>query len=107
MEWKCELGKLSRKCKCKARIFRDLCEPLELQIDYWLTSSKLGDVKNDVGGKKNDSGKLTLKTAFRSLQVAKLQFGEMPAAQFSINYSTKEKKQKSESIYFLLFSSFS
>lgn len=74
--------------------YKDLAEPLELQIDYWLTSSKLNEVKNDASGKKNDSGKLTLKTAFRSLQVAKLQYGEMPATQFSINYSTKEKKQK-------------
>ncbi|KAM7249472.1 hypothetical protein ACFE04_000065 [Oxalis oulophora] len=72
---------------------RDLCEPLELQLDYWLTS-KSNEVKNDVGGKKNDSGKLTLKTAFRSLQIAKLNFGEAPVAQFSINYTTKEKKQK-------------
>ena len=79
---------------------RDTSEPLELQIDYWLLSSKLNDLKNDAtGGKKNDSGKLTLKTAFRSLQVAKLQMGELPAAQFSINYTTKEKKQKS--MYFI------
>lgn len=52
-------------------------------------------MKADVIGKKNDSGKLTLKTAFRSLQIAKLTFGETPVAQFSISYTTKEKKQKS------------
>ncbi|XP_065211637.1 phosphofurin acidic cluster sorting protein 2 isoform X2 [Planococcus citri] len=76
--------------------YRDLCEPLELQLDYWLISSKVGEIKNDAGssGKKSDSGKLTLKSAFRSLQVSKLSFSESPVAQFSINYSTKEKKQK-------------
>ena len=78
--------------------FRDLCEPLELQLDYWLISSKIGEIKSDAStsGKKSDSGKLTLKTAFRSLQVSKLSFGETPVAQFSINYTTKEKKQKSK-----------
>ncbi|XKL59621.1 hypothetical protein PGB90_000637 [Kerria lacca] len=77
-----------------ANQYKDLCEPLELQLDYWLSSSRTNEMKADVIGKKNDSGKLTLKTAFRSLQIAKLTFGETPVAQFSISYTTKEKKQK-------------
>lgn len=77
--------------------YRDSCEPMELQLDYWLISSKIGDVKSDTGasGRKGDSGKLSLKSVFRSLLVSKLSFGEIPAAQFSINYTIKEKKQKS------------
>lgn len=85
--------------------YRELCEPLELQLDYWLLPGKPGDPRGDsVGGggekKKGDSSKSTLKSTFRALQVARLSLsGEQPTPHFTINYSTKEKKQKSRSFF--------
>uniref|UniRef100_A0A1B6MR63 Phosphofurin acidic cluster sorting protein 2 n=1 Tax=Graphocephala atropunctata TaxID=36148 RepID=A0A1B6MR63_9HEMI len=79
---------------------RELCEPLELQLDYWLLPGKSNDARGDTGGgggekKKGDSTKSTLKSTFRSLQVARLSLsGEQPSPHFTISYSTKEKKQK-------------
>lgn len=67
---------------------------MELQLDYWLVSYKGNDVKNDV--KKNESGKCTLKNTFKSVQIARLSSGEAPTSHFSVNYTTKEKKQKSK-----------
>lgn len=81
---------------------RELCEPLELQLDYWLLPCKSSDARGDTGGgggekKKTDSAKSTLKSTFRSLQVARLSLsGEQPSPHFIINYTTKEKKQKSK-----------
>ncbi|KAG8272916.1 Phosphofurin acidic cluster sorting protein 1 [Homalodisca vitripennis] len=80
--------------------YRELCEPLELQLDYWLLPGKSNDARGDTGGgggekKKGDSTKSTLKSTFRSLQVARLSLsGEQPSPHFTISYSTKEKKQK-------------
>ncbi|XP_046401591.1 phosphofurin acidic cluster sorting protein 1 [Ischnura elegans] len=87
-----------------------LLEPMELQLDYWLSPGKGGDggtmggvfgsVVGGGGGKgaKGDAPsatKSTLKTTFRSLAVQRLPpFGEVPTPHFLISYSTKEKKQK-------------
>lgn len=76
-------------------MFRELCEPLELQLDYWLLpgsdSGGGGQTKN-----KGESTKSTLKSTFRSLQIARLSLsGEQPSPNFTISYTTKEKKQKS------------
>lgn len=85
-------------CLC----FRELCEPLELQLDYWLLPGKPNDIRGDSGGGgggkgKSDSSKSTLKSTFRSLQVARLPLsGEQPSPHFTISYATKEKKQKSK-----------
>lgn len=65
---------------------RDGWEPVELQLDYW--------GKQAIGEK----GKITLRQAFRALHVQRLpQLGENPGHHLSMNYTTKEKKQKSKS----------
>ncbi|XP_075222102.1 phosphofurin acidic cluster sorting protein KrT95D isoform X2 [Lycorma delicatula] len=75
-------------------MFRELCEPLELQLDYWLIPGSDSGGGSQVKG-KGDSTKSTLKSTFRSLQIARLSLsGEQPSPHFTINYSTKEKKQK-------------
>ncbi|XP_063977690.1 phosphofurin acidic cluster sorting protein 2 isoform X1 [Diachasmimorpha longicaudata] len=62
---------------------RDGWEPVELQLDYW-SKSTLGD-----------KGKCTLRQAFRALHVQRLpNVGENPGQYLSMNYTTKEKKQK-------------
>ncbi|XP_039283108.1 phosphofurin acidic cluster sorting protein 1 isoform X1 [Nilaparvata lugens] len=84
---------------------RELCEPLELQLDYWLvpgseggggTGGAGGGGGGSTGGGGGKGGtKSTLKSTFRSLQVARLSLsGEQPSPHFTISYSTKEKKQK-------------
>lgn len=76
-------------------------EPLELQLDYW-TTPKPGDVsKTESSGKEKGKidGKCSLKGVFRSLQVSRLSpTGQSASANFSLtmNYTTKEKKQKSK-----------
>ncbi|XP_034250250.1 phosphofurin acidic cluster sorting protein 2 isoform X2 [Thrips palmi] len=86
-------------------------EPMELQLDYWLC--RPADTPQGSAGKptKPDSAKSTLKTAFRSLQVARAPpCGEFPPSftpqqiqqqhqwlqqqHLFLNYCTKEKKQK-------------
>ncbi|XP_012262160.2 phosphofurin acidic cluster sorting protein 2 isoform X3 [Athalia rosae] len=62
---------------------RDGWEPVELQLDYW--------------GKQTfgEKGKITLRQAFRALHVQRLPLlGENPGHHLSMNYTTKEKKQK-------------
>ncbi|XP_046750893.1 phosphofurin acidic cluster sorting protein 2 isoform X1 [Diprion similis] len=62
---------------------RDGWEPVELQLDYW--------GKQTIG----DKGKITLRQAFRALHVQRLPpLGENPGHHMSMNYTTKEKKQK-------------
>uniref|UniRef100_A0A1B6CBC7 Phosphofurin acidic cluster sorting protein 2 n=1 Tax=Clastoptera arizonana TaxID=38151 RepID=A0A1B6CBC7_9HEMI len=79
---------------------RELCEPLELQLDYWLLPGKTNEIRGESGGGgggkgKGDSSKSTLKSTFRSFQVARLPLsGEQPSPHFTISYVTKEKKQK-------------
>ncbi|XP_043273549.1 phosphofurin acidic cluster sorting protein 2 isoform X6 [Venturia canescens] len=64
---------------------RDAWEPVELQLDYW-SRPALGE-----------KGKNTLRQAFRALHVQRLpSLGDTPNSYLSMNYTTKEKKQKSE-----------
>ncbi|XP_067680503.1 phosphofurin acidic cluster sorting protein 2-like isoform X3 [Haliotis asinina] len=62
-------------------------EFMELQVDYWTTSSK--------SDSKKESNKCSLKTAFRSLSVSRLPYqGEQASSSFSMVVVTREKKQK-------------
>lgn len=71
-----------------------LVEPLELQLDYW-TVGKPADAKEGV--KAKDPNKISLKTTFKSLLIQRLPtHGDQPGNYFLVNYSTKEKKQKSK-----------
>ncbi|RZF43084.1 hypothetical protein LSTR_LSTR001262 [Laodelphax striatellus] len=60
--------------------FRELCEPLELQLDYWLIPGCGGEGGGGAGGGggkgKGDLTKSTLKSTFRSLQVALMRLGK-------------------------------
>ncbi|XP_066589621.1 phosphofurin acidic cluster sorting protein 2 [Prorops nasuta] len=63
---------------------REGWEPVELQLDYWSKQIQQGE-----------KGKSTLRQAFRALHVQRLPpFGESPGHHLSMNYTTKEKKQK-------------
>ncbi|XP_076547528.1 phosphofurin acidic cluster sorting protein KrT95D isoform X5 [Osmia lignaria lignaria] len=62
---------------------REGWEPVELQLDYWSKQTQ------------GEKGKNTLRQAFRALHVQRLPpFGETPGHHLSMNYTTKEKKQK-------------
>ncbi|XP_046336384.2 phosphofurin acidic cluster sorting protein 2-like isoform X1 [Haliotis rufescens] len=62
-------------------------EFMDLQVDYWTTSSK--------SDSKKESNKCSLKTAFRSLSVCRLPYqGEQTSSSFSMVVVTREKKQK-------------
>lgn len=64
---------------------REGWEPVELQLDYWSKQTQ------------GDKGKNTLRQAFRVLHVQRLPpLGEAPGHHLSMNYTTKEKKQKSK-----------
>ncbi|XP_031831293.1 phosphofurin acidic cluster sorting protein KrT95D isoform X2 [Nomia melanderi] len=66
---------------------REGWEPVELQLDYWSKQTQ------------GEKGKNTLRQAFRALHVQRLPpHGETPGNHLSMNYTTKEKKQKN---YFL------
>lgn len=74
-------------------------EPLELQLDYW-QAGRPGDASKP--GKLE--GKCSLKGVFRSLQVSRLPpLGHAATNNFllTMNYTTKEKKQKSK--FFCVF----
>lgn len=77
-----------------------MCEPLELQLDYWLIPNANKDVttrSNEPNSKRVDT-KFTLKTGFKSLHISRLFLtNEEPQAFFTVTY-IKEKKQKSKSI---------
>ncbi|CAG5106742.1 Similar to PACS1: Phosphofurin acidic cluster sorting protein 1 (Homo sapiens) [Cotesia congregata] len=76
-------GKLTPPSSPNVSQPRDGWEPVELQLDYWSKPS-LGD-----------KGKSTLRQAFRALHVQRLPtMGENPGPYLSMNYTTKEKKQK-------------
>lgn len=63
---------------------REGWEPVELQLDYWSKHTQ------------GEKGKNTLRQAFRALHVQRLPpHGETPGHYLSMNYTTKEKKQKS------------
>ena len=73
-------------------------ETMDLQIDYWPIPLKASDVTN----KKAESSKFTLKNTFRTLQISRLpNSGEMTSHSLTLNYITKEKKQKSNENLFL------
>jgi len=77
-------------------INRELCETLELQIDYWLAPKDVTTKTNEPNNKRVDT-KFTLKTGFRSLNISRLFLtNEEPFLFpfFTVNY-VKEKKQKS------------
>ncbi|XP_076749461.1 phosphofurin acidic cluster sorting protein KrT95D isoform X2 [Xylocopa sonorina] len=62
---------------------REGWEPVELQLDYWSKQTQ------------SEKGKNTLRQAFRALHVQRLPPpGETPGHYLSMNYTTKEKKQK-------------
>ncbi|XP_076289563.1 phosphofurin acidic cluster sorting protein KrT95D isoform X5 [Lasioglossum baleicum] len=62
---------------------REGWEPVELQLDYWSKQTQ------------GEKGKNTLRQAFRALHVQRLpSLGETPSNHLSMNYTTKEKKQK-------------
>ncbi|XP_029042866.1 phosphofurin acidic cluster sorting protein 2 isoform X2 [Osmia bicornis bicornis] len=62
---------------------REGWEPVELQLDYWSKQTQ------------GEKGKNTLRQAFRALHVQRLPpLGETPGHHLSMNYTTKEKKQK-------------
>ncbi|XP_020287388.1 phosphofurin acidic cluster sorting protein 2 isoform X2 [Pseudomyrmex gracilis] len=62
---------------------REGWEPVELQLDYWGKQTQ------------GEKGKNTLRQAFRALHVQRLpSLGEAPGHHLSMNYTTKEKKQK-------------
>ncbi|KAK9310027.1 hypothetical protein QLX08_000504 [Tetragonisca angustula] len=62
---------------------REGWEPVELQLDYWSKQTQ------------GEKGKNTLRQAFRALHVQRLPpLGETPGHYLSMNYTTKEKKQK-------------
>ncbi|XP_018352868.1 PREDICTED: phosphofurin acidic cluster sorting protein 2 isoform X1 [Trachymyrmex septentrionalis] len=62
---------------------REGWEPVELQLDYWSKQTQ------------GEKGKSTLRQAFRALHVQRLpSLGEIPGHHLSMNFTTKEKKQK-------------
>ncbi|XP_025990015.1 phosphofurin acidic cluster sorting protein 2 isoform X3 [Solenopsis invicta] len=62
---------------------REGWEPVELQLDYWSKQTQ------------GEKGKSTLRQAFRALHVQRLpSLGEVPGYHLSMNFTTKEKKQK-------------
>lgn len=66
---------------------REGWEPVELQLDYWSKQTQ------------GEKGKSTLRQAFRALHVQRLpSLGEVPGYHLSMNFTTKEKKQKSKNI---------
>lgn len=83
-------------------------EPLELQIDYWPILRPVSDNKEKNQNKAQDQGKNSIKSTFRSLQVYRLplfpQSGDISNG-LTVNFATKEKKQKSElNFYWPVFS---
>uniref|UniRef100_A0A182Q6B5 Phosphofurin acidic cluster sorting protein 2 n=1 Tax=Anopheles farauti TaxID=69004 RepID=A0A182Q6B5_9DIPT len=73
-------------------------ESLELQVDYWPMARPIVDPKEKPLGKGQDpSGKNSIKSTFRHLQVWRLPqapcFGEFTNG-LTLSFATKEKKQK-------------
>ncbi|EDS39369.1 conserved hypothetical protein [Culex quinquefasciatus] len=74
-------------------------ESVELQVDYWPLARSILDVKEKSLGKGQDpTGKNSIKSTFRHLQVWRLPLapcnGEYTNG-LTLSYATKEKKQKS------------
>ncbi|XP_035780194.1 phosphofurin acidic cluster sorting protein 2-like isoform X2 [Anopheles albimanus] len=73
-------------------------ESLELQVDYWPLARPITDQKEKPMGKSQDlSGKNSIKSSFRHLQVWRLpqvpSYGEFSNG-LTLGFATKEKKQK-------------
>ncbi|XP_052868710.1 phosphofurin acidic cluster sorting protein 2 [Anopheles cruzii] len=73
-------------------------ESLELQVDYWPLARPITDQKEKPVGKSQDlSGKNSIKSSFRHLQVWRLpqvpSYGEFTNG-LTLSFATKEKKQK-------------
>lgn len=87
-------------------------EALDLQVDYWLVRSSGREDKEKEKEKEKarvEGGKYTLKTSFRTLQVARLApLGVTPPVDpysfqhLTLSYATKEKKQRSTTCGFCL-----
>lgn len=79
-------------------------EPLDLQVDYWLVRGSGREEKEKDKEKEKariEGGKYTLKTSFRTLQVARLAplgvtqpFDPSFCHHLTLSYATKEKKQR-------------
>ncbi|XP_063859026.1 phosphofurin acidic cluster sorting protein 1-like isoform X7 [Scylla paramamosain] len=79
-------------------------EPLDLQVDYWLVRGSGREEKEKDKEKEKariEGGKYTLKTSFRTLQVARLAplgvtqpFDPSSCHHLTLSYATKEKKQR-------------
>ncbi|CAL4063168.1 unnamed protein product, partial [Meganyctiphanes norvegica] len=88
------------------RMISDGHEPLDLQVDYWLIrSAKNEDKEKDYKDKertRGEGGKYTIKTSFRTLQVARLaplgvthpQDSNLCNQHLTLSFATKEKKQR-------------
>ncbi|XP_062536247.1 phosphofurin acidic cluster sorting protein 2 isoform X2 [Armigeres subalbatus] len=74
-------------------------ESVELQVDYWPLARPILDSKEKSQGKGQDpSGKNSIKSTFRHLQVWRLPLAPNSAEYangLTLNFATKEKKQKS------------
>lgn len=77
-------------------------EPLDLQVDYWLVRGSSREEKEKDKEKDKariEGGKYTLKTSFRTLQVARLAplgitHPADPSQHLTLSFATKEKKQR-------------
>ncbi|XP_053637197.1 phosphofurin acidic cluster sorting protein 2 isoform X6 [Cherax quadricarinatus] len=79
-------------------------EPLDLQVDYWLVRGSGREEKEKDKEKDKarvEGGKYTLKTSFRTLQVARLAplgvthpFDPSTCHHLTLSFATKEKKQR-------------
>ncbi|XP_045609461.1 phosphofurin acidic cluster sorting protein 2 isoform X4 [Procambarus clarkii] len=79
-------------------------EPLDLQVDYWLVRGSTREEKEKDKEKDKarvEGGKYTLKTSFRTLQVARLAplgvthpFDPTTCHHLTLSFATKEKKQR-------------
>ncbi|XP_042236143.1 phosphofurin acidic cluster sorting protein 1-like isoform X2 [Homarus americanus] len=79
-------------------------EPLDLQVDYWLVRGSSREEKEKDREKDKtrvEGGKYTLKTSFRTLQVARLAplgvahpFDPTTCHHLTLSFATKEKKQR-------------
>lgn len=74
----------------------ELCETLELQLDYWLVPKDNMITRNNESNSKRIDTKFTLKTGFKSLNISRLFLTNEESFLlpfFTVNY-VKEKKQK-------------
>lgn len=73
-------------------------DAIGLQVDYWVSSG--AEKRKD--GERRDTGKITLRCAFRSLQVCRLpgSFELLTGSNtMSMTVVTKEKNKKGETVH--------